>query len=262
MANDRPNILLIMTDQQRGDCLGIDGHPVLQTPFLDQIAASGVHFRRAYSECPVCVPARRSLMTGQRPVSHGVFVNYHTWLHGPTLPGELSKAGYQTHLVGKLHLWPLRKLYGFDSSQWADGPRPGAVDNDYQRFLRREGITWPRAAVSHGMDGNGWAVRPYHLDERFHFTNWCMDSALDFLERRDPTLPFFLKVSFIQPHQALTPPACYYERYPQHGPPGAVRGRLGQDLRRAGEGPAGGGLARQPRSHPHAPVSRGILCLH
>jgi len=208
----RPNILLLMTDQHRGDCLGIEGHPVLQTPNLDHIAASGTRFSRAYTACPVCIPARRTLMTGRKPVSHGVFMNYHTRLDGPTLPGELAKAGYQTHLVGKLHLWPHRKRYGFQSAEWSDSAKPDA-DTDYHRFLSREGINWPRAARAHGMNGNGWDVRPWHLDERFHFSNWCADMAIDFLERRDPTCPFFLKVSFVQPHQPLTPPRCYYDRY-------------------------------------------------
>ena len=115
----KPNILLLVTDQQRGDCLGVDGHPVLQTPYLDQIASRGIRFRRGYSACPVCVAARRTLMTGQKASSHGVFMNHHVPLSGPTLPGELAKAGYQTYLVGKLHLSPPRKLYGFCSSDWA-----------------------------------------------------------------------------------------------------------------------------------------------
>ena len=120
MADSRPNIVLFMTDEQRGDCPGIGGHPVLQTPYLDELAATGARFRHAYSECPVCVPARRTLMSGRKPASHGVLMNAGGLLDGPTLPGELSRAGYQTHLVGKLHLSPLRKLYGFHSSAWAD----------------------------------------------------------------------------------------------------------------------------------------------
>ena len=67
---DRPNILLIITDQQRGDCLGIDGHPVLQTPNMDWIGASGTFFRRGYAEAPSCIPARRSIMAGQSPVDN------------------------------------------------------------------------------------------------------------------------------------------------------------------------------------------------
>ena len=142
-TDDRPNILLLMTDEHRGDALGIEGHPVLQTPYLDSIGGGGFHFRRAYSASPVCVPARRTLMTGTKASTHGVFMNYDTRLDLPTLPGTLSQNGYQTHLVGKLHLHPLRKLYGFDSSDWADGPEQddtSKTHNDYQTFLLENGV--------------------------------------------------------------------------------------------------------------------------
>ncbi len=210
---NQPNILLIMTDQQRGDCLGIDGHPAVQTPYLDAIGTSGFHFRRAYTTCPVSVPARRTIMTGRKPASHGVFMNYHTHLDGPTLPGVLSDAGYQTHLVGKLHLWPERKLYGFNSADWADSPVTYQRDNDYARYLRREGVHLPDAGMTHGSNNNGAPVRPWDMPEHLHFTNWCATKALEFLERRDPTVPFFLKVSFHQPHQPHCPPEVYYKRY-------------------------------------------------
>ncbi len=202
-----------MTDQQRGDCIGIDGHPAVQTPNIDALGASGYHFRRAYSTCPVCIPARRSLMTGRKPAGHGVFMNYNTRLDGPTLPGLLSDSGYQSHLVGKLHLWPHRKLYGFDSADWADSPVTFGSDSDYARYLRREGVHLPDAGLAHGVNQNGAPVRPWHLPERLHFTNWCATQALEFLQRRDPTVPFFLNVSFHQPHQPHCPPEFYYNRY-------------------------------------------------
>ena len=74
MPNDQPNILLITTDQQRGDCLGIDpdGPACLQTPNLDWIGRSGTHFRRGYAECPSCIPARRGIMTGTAPAANGM----------------------------------------------------------------------------------------------------------------------------------------------------------------------------------------------
>ena len=70
-----PHIVLITTDQHRGDCTGIDGHPILETPHLDQLANEGVYFSRAYSPCPVCVPARMVIMTGQSPYRTGYFSN-------------------------------------------------------------------------------------------------------------------------------------------------------------------------------------------
>ena len=73
--SDRPNFLLIMTDQQRGDCLGIEGHPALLTPNMDSIAGAGVRFSRGYSTCPMCMPARRSLLSGQFPRSHRLLWN-------------------------------------------------------------------------------------------------------------------------------------------------------------------------------------------
>lgn len=216
-AEGRPNILLLMTDQQRGDCLGVAGHPVLQTPNLDGLALEGCLFDRAYSACPVCIPARRTLMTGRTPARQGALCNVQALLDGPTLPEVLGRHGYQTHLVGKLHFHPVRRRYGFDSMEWADGPnyRAGAGnrDDDYQRFLRRIGIDEIGHSGAHGISANASAARPWQGPERTHFTNWCAEMAIDFLERRDPTAPFFLKVSFLHPHQPCTPPQVYYDRY-------------------------------------------------
>ena len=212
-SSRRPHILLLMTDQQRADALGIEGQPVLQTPHLDHFAAAGARFRSAYAACPVCVPARRTAMTGKRPASQGVVMNYPTRLEGPTLPETLAAAGYQTALCGKLHLWPPYKRFGFEHFSWADGPFSGRHFDDYQRFLRREGVRTPGASDAHGVGSNATPVRPWPLDEQHHFSNWCVSEAIEFLERRDPTRPFFLNVSFLHPHQPYTPPRFHYDRY-------------------------------------------------
>ena len=62
-------------------------------------------------------------------------------------------------------------------------------------------------------NANGRVARPFHIEDRFHFTNWCADRSLRLLERRDPTSPFFLEVSFHQPHQPCTPPEYYFNKY-------------------------------------------------
>ena len=129
MPNARPNIVLFITDQQRGDCLGLDPRSpaVLQTPNLDYIARSGLHCTQAYAECPSCIPARRSLMTGTAPAANGV-VGFQSaeWNPAHTLAGALSAAGYQTEMIGKMHLHPPRKRFGFDHVQLAARhPRAG-----------------------------------------------------------------------------------------------------------------------------------------
>lgn len=212
-VDTRPNIILITTDQQRGDCLGIDGHPVLQTPNLDWLARTGTFFKRAYSECPSCIPARRVLMSGQAPAANGMvgFKGNVEWNPAHTLAGELSKAGYQTEMVGKLHLYPLRKRYGFNHLTLAEGVR--GENNDYVEWLREGGAVPLEMGVAHGISTNGWVGRPSHLPEHKTHTFWCVSQAINFIHKRDQTVPFFLNVSFIDPHPPLTPPQFYYDRY-------------------------------------------------
>ena len=212
MPQTPPNVLLITTDQHRADCLGIAGHPVLQTPNLDHVAASGARFARAYSESPVCIPARRTLLTGLAPASHGVVGFSDTTLDAPTVAQRLRDGGYQTALCGKLHLWPHRCRYGFEEFHWDDGPSTSShAAGDYAAYLRSRGLA--DQVDVHGVGSESSVVRPWHLDERHHVANWTADRAVDFLRRRDPTRPFFLNVGFFHPHPPLTPPACYLDRY-------------------------------------------------
>ena len=225
----RPNFLLIMTDEQRFDALGGLPGSVVDTPYLTELRTQGVFFRKAYSACPVCIPARRTLMSGKTPYHHGVMMNYTSPLEGPTLPELLQKNGYQTHLSGKLHLFPERKRYGFESADWADSCHSSSPDNDYDRFLREHGL-FEDQGLGHGLSFNGYAARPFHLEERFHYSTWCADTALRFLERRDPTAPFFLNLSFFQPHAPCSPPAYYFNKYLNAPMPPSPMGDWVEDL--------------------------------
>ena len=220
---DRLNILLIVTDQQRGDCLGIDGHPVLQTPNMDWIGASGTFFRRGYAEGPSCIPARRSIMAGQSPAVTGMvgFQGGVPFEPPATLAGELKAAGYETRMVGKSHLNPRRGRFGFDVMELADGTR--GTDNEYLDWLHGE-APQDRWAMAHGATPNGWIGRPNHLPEELTHTFWCVSRSIEYLEKRDPTTPFFLNVSFIDPHPPMTPPDWYYQRYARMDLPTPVVG--------------------------------------
>lgn len=220
---ERPNILLIMTDQQRGDCLGVERHPVLLTPNMDSIAGAGTRFSKAYSTCPVCIPARRSLMTGQFPSTHGI-VGYHEtseWDATHAFPNVLKKSGYHTFLAGRnMHQYPPAKRYGFDHM----------VDNrsHYADWLRdRLGTRSFQPAGDYYAAGpmhNDWTARPWPHDEALHQTNWTVNEAVRFLRNRDPSCPYFLTVSFLAPHPPLVPPAFYMDRYLRQDLPAPVIG--------------------------------------
>ncbi len=209
----RPNIILIITEQHRGDCLSIDGHPVLLTPNMDTIGGSGARFTRAYSSCPTCIAARRSILSGQYPVTHGM-VGYRDgveWKDAPvTLPGALSAAGYHTMHVGRsMHQTPSRKRYGFDHM---------VINDDYTEWLERKAPErggW----FGSGCRNNDYTAYPWPMEDYLHQTNWTVEQALEFLKKRDPSMPYFLNLSFIAAHPPLQPPAPYFDRYMRTGVP-------------------------------------------
>ena len=144
---ERANILFILTDQMRGDCLSSLGHPVLRTPNLDDLAGKGTMFTAAYSPCPSCIAARVSIFTGLSPSSAGRtgYEDCVPWQYDDMLAELVSRAGYQTHCVGKTHFFPQGAHFGFESlesyggDQNFDGTRGAArrADVDYLHFRSR-----------------------------------------------------------------------------------------------------------------------------
>ena len=106
--NQPPNILLLMTDQQRFDTIAAAGYPHMITPNLDRLAHEGCLFRSAYTPNPICVPARHHTLTGCTGRRHGFFGNGNQPIDPaiPTLPRLLADAGYETRAIGKMHFQP------------------------------------------------------------------------------------------------------------------------------------------------------------
>lgn len=220
---DQPNILLIHTEHHRGDSLGCERHPVLLTPNMDNIAYQGTRFSRFYSACPSCIATRRSMLTGLNPQTHGM-VGYRDgieWDGVPTLPGILRENGYQTVHIGRsMHQHPPRKGYGFETMELHD---------DYHEWLHDHsplhGIDdWSGG----GLKNNDWTARPWHLPEDLHQTNWTVERALRFMQKRDPSRPFFLSLGFLAAHPPFQPPAFYMERYLRTGVPAPAIGDWAQ----------------------------------
>jgi arylsulfatase A-like enzyme len=234
----RPHVLLICVDHWPGPLLGAAGHERILTPSLDQLAVNGTLFTQAYTATPTCIPARRALMTGTTARTHGDRVfDEHLPMDPalPTMPQVFRDNGYQAYAVGKLHVYPQRDRIGFDEVILCEEGRHhlGGDDDDFERFLRREGF--PGQELTHAMGNNAYTTRPWHLPEHCHPTNWTVRQMCETIQRRDPTRP-----SFITPHPPVVPPQPYYDLYE----------RLGVDA------PVVAGWAQDPASLP------GALRLH
>ena len=196
---------------------------MLLTPNMDAIAGAGVRFTAAYSNCPTCIAARRSILSGQFPSTHGMvgFQEGIKWEIEQTLPGVLSEAGYETAWIGRgMHQYPPDKRFGFEHMVTMDNRCPSA----YGKLLKeRRPDDW-EGVYGTGVMHNDWTARPWHLEEDLHPTNWTVHEALRFLRDRDESRPFFLVVSFLAAHPPLLPPAFYLERYIRTGVPEPVIG--------------------------------------
>ena len=211
---DHPNVLLICTDHWPGQFMRSAGHPVVMTPTITQLARCGVHYTNAYSACPVCGPARRSLMTGATTRSHGDrnFTG-EPRPDMPTLARTFRDAGYQTCAVGKLHVSPQRDRIGFDDVILNEEGRcrsHGFAD-DYELYLSAQG--YPGQEFASGMCNNDYMTRTWHLPEHCHPTNWTAATMCRMIHRRDPRKPAFWYMSFSAPHPPLWPLRAYMDLY-------------------------------------------------
>lgn len=240
------NILFIMCDQLRADYLSCNGHPTLETPNIDALAARGVNFTRTYCQSPVCGPSRMSFYTGRYVFTHGA-----TWNNVPLSVGEwtmgdyLRRLGLRTVLVGKTHMAadlaglerlqiapdsPLGALVsqcGFEPFERDDGLHPDQmVDPNlaYNRYLRERGYEgdnpWHDYANSvegpHGEVLSGWFMRNAHLPARVaeedSETAYMTHRAIEFV-RQAGDAPWCMHLSYIKPHWPYIAPNPYRDRY-------------------------------------------------
>ena len=246
----QPNILFIMADQLRWDYLGYAGHPHIQTPNIDALAARGVSFAKAFVQAPVCGGSRMSFYTGRYNMSHGAsYNNFPLRIDEKTIGDYMRPLGYRVALVGKTHMAVDREgmerlgidpgssvgvlvsQCGFEPYERDDGLHPDqSADPNlaYNRWLNQLGYRsdnpWHDFANSvEDDDGavlSGWSMRnvrrPARVREEHSETAYMTDRALAFLDEAGKG-PWCLHLSYIKPHWPYVAPAPYHAMYgPQH----------------------------------------------
>jgi len=222
---EKKHVLFICTDHWPASLLGSHGSSDIMTPALDALARDGIDFSQCYSTCPVCIPARRSLMTGTFPKTHGdrVYSDHMEMPDVPTLAQTFRDAGYQAYGVGKLHVYPQRNRIGFDDVVLMEEGRYelGVVD-DYQVWLGEQG--YAGAEFGHCIGSNTYYTRAWHLTEDAHPTTWATKQMCRTIKRIDPTRPGFFYISYQAPHPPLVPLQTYLDMYDEPSMPLPVLG--------------------------------------
>ncbi len=204
----KPNIVLIMTDTQGTNVIGCYGRPGMKTPRIDGLASEGLKFDNAYASCPVCGPSRSSLFTGNYPHTTGVLSNNSPMAANIVTVGQrLQDNGYHTAYTGKWH------IDGTD--YFGNGECPPGWDPEYwydgRNYLDDMTPEW-RLRWREELD-NAKAVHKYGITEEFTWANKCSNKAIDFIEKTAGKEPFFLVVSYDEPHHPSTCPPPYCDMF-------------------------------------------------
>ena len=238
MNTQRPNILIITTDQQRTDSLSCYGSAFTDTPHLDKMASEGICLERAYCTNPVCTPARASIFTGKYVSRHGA------WNVGMNVPEDeqmishrLADVGYRTHYIGKAHFQPFGAspelsletrnnndrypefrgpYYGFETIELALGHATYGVAGHYGEWVKSQVSEEEFASYSKArrlsQTGFGGGAHDWDIPLKYHNSIWTADRTIDFLANHDADQPFLLAVGFQDPHHPHCVPTEFEER--------------------------------------------------
>ena len=216
-TKDAPNVLYIMSDQHNAKVLGCKGHPDVQTPNLDRLAAAGVRFDNAICQNPICSPSRVSYISGQYCHNHGYYGLSGPNPRGlPTLFGHFRRAGYVTGAVGKIHC-PAYWVED-DTDYFMDMGCSIGGQTDYVPYLKEKGLLHLRddGRYPEQKKGGGQSIdgRKSALAYEDCIEGWLARQAIGFLERTaQGDRPFFLEVGLPRPHEIYAPSEPFWSMY-------------------------------------------------
>lgn len=213
--DNKPNILLLMTDQQRFDTINAAGFEFMKTPNLDRLVREGCMFNYAYSPNPICCPARHNMITGLPARYHTISDNdFNARCPGalPTVAQILSDNGYDTSAIGKMHFQPARRHNGFDKLQLCEEVPNYREDDEYAMYLKSVGLG--NIQNIHGVRNLLYMVPQRALiPEEYHSTTWVADRSIEFIKTNNGRRPFFLFTSWIAPHPPFDVPETFADMY-------------------------------------------------
>ena len=220
LRDPRPDLVFIITDQQRYDTIGALGFPHVDTPHLDRMVREGTYFSRCFVTGASCVPSRASLFTGVYPHTNGVINNASSWRH--TWVETLAAAGYRCLNVGKMHTQPMDAAAGFHER---------IVVENKDRSMAKRGRdfvdAWDRALMAAGVEKPGlpsYRLLPDYA-QRLGAYEWPLDESLHadvfvgrtaaavIAEHAGDRTPLFMQIGFPGPHPPYDPPASWIAPY-------------------------------------------------
>ncbi len=220
------NILFITADQLRYDSLGFTGHPLVKTPNLDRLAASGAQFTNTFVQSAVCAPSRACMYTGRYTHNNGVRFNEVPFRSGEkTVADYFEEYDYRAALVGRTHFTPITETYGFEYFSYYDGLPIKDEYSSYPEYLKRCGYSeddikyryWPKELDV--IPGQGAypedfreAFYPSRIAEEHSDTAFLTDEAIRFV-RETGDRPWMLHLSYWKPHLPFSVPEPYHSMY-------------------------------------------------
>ena len=240
---DKPNIVLIFSDQHRGDALGCVGNSAVRTPHLDALAAEGVAFSNCSTSAPLCMPARASLITGQYVNEHGAWGNRHEAdRFGQSHVRNIRDAGYCTAVFGKTHFRVPQLDAGHvqerahELHDWGyqvthevhETPSPGnrCYYDDFLAERKKLQVYENTMALWKQGQGNKslrpWEHMPCQLEEDEHIDAYIAGKASAWLKQYADSRPFYLQVAMTGPHPPFDAPAGYRDMFSADDMPHAI----------------------------------------
>ena len=214
----QPNIIMIITDQQRWDTINAHGFSHMITPNIDDLCDGGASFSHAFAPGATCIASRAAIFTGMYPHNTGVY-SFHAWGHHNTWVTDLAEHGYHCVNIGKMHCAPMYGDNGFHERQvmenkCEDFAALGLDEDEWGHYLLANGLKRP---LNRAEFYPYWKTRlntvVWEHDERYHVDSFVGDRTLAWLDGWQGDRPVFLEIGFPGPHEPYDPPQRFIDMY-------------------------------------------------